>query len=98
VSDRQRLESFVVQGALFLLILMKKYVKTNNHYFLLRHGQTVYQTKKVHFLYPWSEEEPIKLTGEGEKMIKSSAEKLKNENINLIFSSDTLIGSKVKPF
>lgn len=60
----------------------------NNKYFLLRHGQTIYQTGKKDFLYPWPEKEPVKLTTEGEKMIESVAKRLKNRKIDLIFSSD----------
>ena len=64
----------------------------------MRHGQTIYQTKKKDILYPWPEKTftrrslgeggPVVLTKEGEKQIKEVVEKLKKENIDLIFSSD----------
>jgi len=63
-------------------------MKLNNHYFLLRHGQTIYQTKKKGLLYPFPEKPAVKLTKEGEKQIEKLAGKLKNEKIDLFFSSD----------
>lgn len=60
----------------------------NNKYFLLRHGQTIYQTKKKGFLYPWPEIAPISLTKKGEGQIEKAAKDLKKENIDLIYSSD----------
>ncbi len=63
-------------------------MKLKNHYFLLRHGQTIYQTEKRDILYPFPEDPPIPITREGERQVKESAEKLKAKNIDLIFSSD----------
>lgn len=64
------------------------YMKLNNQYFILRHGQTIYQKKKRKMTYPWPDNPPVKLTREGKKQIKEVAKKLKNFGIDLIFSSD----------
>lgn len=58
----------------------------NNDYFLLRHGETIYQTQKRAWVYDWSKIVP--LTKKGEKQIGAVAKKLKKVKINLIFSSD----------
>ena len=63
-------------------------MKLKNRYFLLRHGQTIYQVKKRKMIYPWPEINPIKLTKKGEKQIKKVAKILKNKKIDLIYSSD----------
>lgn len=64
-------------------------MKLKNRYFILRHGQTIYQTKRKDFVYPpFPESPPIKLTKEGQKQIKKGAKLLKKERIDLIFSSD----------
>jgi len=60
----------------------------HNQYFILRHGQTIYQTKKKKITYPWPDNPPVKLTKKGIRDIQKGAEKLKNKGINLIFSSD----------
>jgi len=60
----------------------------NNKYFLLRHGQTIYQTEKKDILYPFPEEPPVDLTEKGESQIKEAAKKLKEKKIDLIFASD----------
>lgn len=60
-----------------------------NKYIFLRHGQTIYQTKKEHLLYPW----PDSITGltkKGKKQAKAAAEKLKSKKVDLIYSSDFL--------
>ncbi len=55
----------------------------------MRHGQTIYQTKKKNFVYPpFPEKPPVKLTKKGEKQIKKALKKLKKRKIELIFSSD----------
>jgi len=63
-------------------------MQLKNRYFLLRHGQTIYQTEKRDFLYPFPENPSIPITEEGKKTVEESAKKLKAENIDLIFSSD----------
>jgi broad specificity phosphatase PhoE len=64
-------------------------MKLRNKYFILRHGQTIYQTKKKNFIYPpFPEKPPVKLTKKGEKQIKTAAKSLKKAGIDLIFSSD----------
>ena len=65
---------------------MKK--KLNNSYFILRHGQTIHQTKKKPQIYKWPDKPPVKLTEKGVKQIKKVAKKLKKEKIDLIYSSD----------
>jgi broad specificity phosphatase PhoE len=59
-----------------------------NKYFLLRHGETIYQVKKRKMIYPWPEKKPIKLTKNGQKQIKKAAKILKKKKIDLIYSSD----------
>lgn len=61
-----------------------------NKYFLLRHGETIYQTKKKDFLYPWPSVKLVSLTKKGKEQVKSVVEKLKAKNVNLIYSSDFL--------
>lgn len=64
-------------------------MKLNNKYIFLRHGQTIHQTKKRNIIYGWPDDNPpCGLTKFGEKQIKKAAKKLKNEKIDLIFSSD----------
>jgi len=61
----------------------------NNTYFVLRHGQTPYQTEeKRGMTYPWPEYTPVPLTGEGIEEAKKAAKKIKEEGIDLIYSSD----------
>lgn len=62
-------------------------MKLKNSYFLLRHGQTIYQTKKNGFFYPWPDFE-TPLTEIGREQIKEAAKKLKKEKIDLIYCSD----------
>lgn len=63
-------------------------MRIKNHYIILRHGQTIYQTRKKNFCYPHPENPPIKLTEKGVKETKKSAKLLKKAKIDLIFSSD----------
>ena len=79
-------------------------MKLKNRYFILRHGQTIYQTEKKDFIYPseakggeermffdyppFPEKPPIKLTKKGEGQIKKIADLLKKKKIHLIYSSD----------
>ena len=60
-----------------------------NHYFILRHGETIYQTKKKDFIYPsWLDNPPIKLIEKSKKNLRKLAKKIKKEKIDLIYSSD----------
>ena len=59
-----------------------------NRYILLRHGQTIYQAKKIEKFYPYPENPPITITKEGKEKIKKVAKKLKKKSIDLIYSSD----------
>jgi len=61
---------------------------STNQYFFLRHGQTIYQTRKKDLTYPFPEKEPIGLTEEGVEQIKRVIPKLKKLGIDLIYSSD----------
>ncbi len=63
---------------------------STNEYYVIRHGQTEYQTKKTAFMYPWPEKEPVFLTKEGEKQIRKCAQKLKKEKISIIYASDVM--------
>jgi len=71
--------------------LLKQKFSTNKYY-ILRHGQTIYQTeKKRKVMYPRPEREkknPILLTELGKAQIKKAARELKKKKINLIYSSD----------
>ena len=64
-------------------------MKLKNNYFILRHGQTIHQTKKRGIVYGWPDDEPpCGLTKFGKEQIKKAAQKLKKKNIDLIFCSD----------
>lgn len=65
-------------------------LKLRNKYFILRHGQTIYQTKKKKFVYPRPKRFLVPLTEKGKNQIKIAAKKLKKEKIDLIYSSDFL--------
>ena len=65
------------------------YMKLKNNYFILRHGQTPYQTeKKNRIVYPWPETSPIRLTEKGREQAKKAAKILSRKKIDLIFASD----------
>ncbi len=61
---------------------------STNKYYILRHGQTVYQTKKREWVYPFPESKPVPLTKVGQNQIKKAARELKGKGIDLIYSSD----------
>jgi len=63
-------------------------MKLRNRYFLLRHGKTIYQTKKRTKIYPWPDVPPIKITKQSEKEIRRVARSLKKEEIDYIYCSD----------
>ncbi|MBM3258095.1 MAG: histidine phosphatase family protein [Candidatus Nealsonbacteria bacterium] len=60
----------------------------NNRYFLLRHGQNVWQVQKKAFIYPAKTNFSIRLTLKGKKQVKKSIKRIKKEKIDLIYSSD----------
>ncbi|MCX6719499.1 MAG: histidine phosphatase family protein [Candidatus Staskawiczbacteria bacterium] len=68
-------------------------MKLNNKYFLLRHGQTIYQKEDRRMNYDAKENPYLTLTNEGKEMVKTTAEQLKKicdehgQSIDLIFSS-----------
>lgn len=59
-----------------------------NNYFLIRHGQS--ESNKKEFMSSWPEKIYNPLTLKGVKQVEEATEKLKKENIDLIFSSDLL--------
>jgi broad specificity phosphatase PhoE len=61
-----------------------------NKYFLLRHGQTIYQQQGLKINYPPDSPYELELTDEGKKMVEDSVEKLKKENVDLILASPYL--------
>ena len=61
---------------------------SNNSYYLFRHGHSLRQVKGLAMC--WPEKIDCPLTKEGVEEIKRSVKKLKNKNIDLIFSSDLL--------
>jgi len=63
-------------------------MKLNNNYFLLRHGESLKNTKDIASC--WPEKKKFPLTKEGRKQIEGLAVKLKNKKIDLIFTSDLL--------
>lgn len=63
-------------------------MKLNNKYYLMRHGQAISNVKNVSSCWPEKFHNP--LTKLGRKMVKESAEKLKDKNIDLIFASPLL--------
>ncbi len=66
-------------------------MKLKNSYFILRHGQTIHQTKKRGIIYGWPDDSPpCSLTDYGKQQVKKTAKILKNKNIDLIYSSDAL--------
>lgn len=65
-------------------------MKLNNKYFLLRHGQTIYQKNRTRVNYLADADFKLSITEEGEEMIKTAAESLKEEKISLIFASPFL--------
>lgn len=63
-------------------------LKLRNTYFILRHGQTIYQTTKSKIIYPLIEKTRVKLTKKGESDIEKAAKQLEKEEIDIIYSSD----------
>ncbi len=59
-----------------------------NHYYLLRHGESLINVKGL--VSCWPEKIYSPLTRKGVKQIKEDAKKLKKKKIKLIFSSDML--------
>lgn len=62
--------------------------KFKNQYFILRHGQTIYQVRKKKQTYHWPDKPPVRLTKKGERQIKEAAKILKRKKIDFIYSSD----------
>jgi broad specificity phosphatase PhoE len=60
----------------------------NNKYYFLRHGKTIYQTKKKGLIYPARDSRAVRLTKKSEREIKKLAKKIKDLKIDFIYSSD----------
>ena len=62
-----------------------------NTYFLLRHGKTIHQTEKKDITYKYPDDTPpCVLLENGIYEIELAGKKLKDKNIDLIYSSDIL--------
>ncbi len=83
----QKCENITVIGSKKDLLKQKF---STNQYHILRHGQTIYQTKKRDIIYPCFGNDSVELTKQGEAQIEKVAKILKKEKIDLIFSSDFL--------
>ena len=59
---------------------------SNNHYYLLRHGQTDHQLKEKETIYADPDEEQPKLSEKGKKQIEQIAPEL--EEVDVIYASD----------
>jgi broad specificity phosphatase PhoE len=63
----------------------------NNQFYILRHGETEYLTKKKHLIYPAKGSlKTIGLTPKGRDQIKKTSSYFKKEKISFIYSSDFL--------
>lgn len=66
-------------------------LKLQNNYFFLRHGENNHMVEKPNICYPAKGNlDKIYLTKKGKEQIKKAALELKEEKIDLIFSSDFL--------
>jgi broad specificity phosphatase PhoE len=63
-------------------------IEFKNKYYILRHGQTFWQTVNKDSAYPPKDSYKVRLTPLGEKQIKEAAKKLKDKGIDVIYSSD----------
>ena len=61
---------------------------SNNNYYLFRHGHSLRQVKKLAMC--WPEKIYCPLTKKGKEEVFAAVKKIKNKNIDLIFSSDLL--------
>lgn len=61
----------------------------NNHFYIMRHGQTVYQTVKNDFVYPWKESVSAPgLTEVGKESIRKVLPEVRKLSIDMICASD----------
>jgi isoleucyl-tRNA synthetase len=66
-----------------------------NRYLILRHGKTLHQTRKgKKIIYDWPSLDTFPLLEKGKKKIRKLVKKLKEENIDVIYSSDSLRASQ----
>ena len=63
---------------------------STNRYFILRHGETLYQSKLKEKIYPRVKTTSVGLTEKGKATIEALVQKLRKNKIDLIFSSDFL--------
>ncbi|MDP3882751.1 MAG: histidine phosphatase family protein [Candidatus Staskawiczbacteria bacterium] len=68
-------------------------MKMNNKYYILRHGQTIYQKENRGMNYEPDSPQKLEITQEGKKMVKNSAENLKNLCMEQGFDIDVIIAS-----
>ncbi len=61
-----------------------------NSYYILRHGDTEYQSEKTEEIYPRDCTDKIPLSEKGRKKVLKTAEKIKALGIDKIYSSDFL--------
>jgi len=61
---------------------------SQNRYFIVRHGESLRQIKKISSC--WPEPAPLPLTAKGKKEVLVAAKKMAKEKIDLIISSDLL--------
>lgn len=59
-----------------------------NNYYILRHGQTIYQRDMKEWAYPKKDSSKVKLTEKGKKQVEKSVLSLKGKGVDLIYSSD----------
>ena len=63
-------------------------MKLSNNYFILRHGEAIFNREGI--VSSWPEKEKNPLTEKGRKEVRGIIAKLKKDKIDLIFSSDVL--------
>jgi broad specificity phosphatase PhoE len=69
---------------------IKNITALKNKYFLLRHGQTIFQKENRDKIYSDQEYLSLEITKEGRDKIAKQAQNLKEKNIDIIFSSPLL--------
>ncbi|MBI2049958.1 MAG: histidine phosphatase family protein [Candidatus Staskawiczbacteria bacterium] len=63
-------------------------MELNNKYYIMRHGEAISNVKRI--VSSWPEKFNNPLTQKGRQMVKEAILKLKDKNINLIFTSPLL--------
>lgn len=61
----------------------------NNNFYIIRHGQTAYQTVKKNFVYPWEGSvNTAGITEIGKQSIRKVIPKIKKLSIDILYASD----------